>query len=304
MAHSLGDYAAMRHAAERALDLYRSVGDERGVAWSLQRLGTALGNQGDLDAGIPLLEESIACFRTIGDERGLASALNNLASALLARGDAAAALPLFEESVDVFRRLGRPHELPVPLSNLGLAALLQGHHADALRRFDEGVALAEELRYTEAVAYGLEGLAAALAGLGDHEGAATLLGAAETAAATVGITLEPLEQRIHEQTVALTARALGADAFAAALTGGRALAPAEARACAVEVLRGGQSTQSGHGSGKTSRYGRASSITRATDGRAMQRRDVARQVRRGRARPSGARRGRSGAPARRRSRRA
>ena len=207
VAHSLGDYAAMRRAAERALELYRSAGDERGVAWccsgSARRSATRAISPPASRWSSRAWGASARSTTSAGSQR-----LNNLASALLARGDAAAALPLFEESVEVFRAsAGRGAARP--LSNLGLAALLQGRHAEALRRFDEGVALAAELHYTEAVAYGLEGLAAALSGLGDHARAATLLGAAETAAATVGITLEPLEQRIHEQTVALATGASG-----------------------------------------------------------------------------------------------
>ena len=47
-------------------------------------------------------------------------------------------------------------------------------------------------------------------------------------------------------------------------------APAEIVAALRELL--GYGTYSGHGSGKTSRYGRASSITRATTGRTSGRR--------------------------------
>jgi predicted ATPase/DNA-binding SARP family transcriptional activator len=232
VAHSLGDYARMRASAERALELFSSLGDERGIAWSLQRLGSAITNQGNAARGIELNTASVERFRGLDDDRGLASALNNLACALLAQGEAAAAVPLFEEALACFRRLGRPQALPVPLSNLGLAALLQGDHATALARFGEGVALADELGYLEACAYGLEGLAAALAGLGRPADAVRLLGAADAAAESVGITLEPLEQGIHDETEAALRAALPPAAFAAAFAEGRALAPAAALAVA------------------------------------------------------------------------
>jgi hypothetical protein len=145
-------------------------------------------------------------------------------------------VPLFDEAVECFRRLGRPQELPVPLSNLGLASLLQGEHADALARFAEGMLLAAELGYTEAVAYALEGMAAALAGLGEPERSAVLLGAAAAAAESIGMGLEALEQRIHDETEEAVRLALGEPAFDAALAAGRRLAPEAARATALEAV--------------------------------------------------------------------
>jgi predicted ATPase/DNA-binding SARP family transcriptional activator len=232
LAHSLGRFEAMRLSAERALELYRSLGDEPGIAMALQRLGTAVANEGDVALGIALNSESVERFRALGDDRGLASALNNLGCGLLLQGDPAVAEPLFEESLECYRRLGRERE-PVPRSNLGLAALLQQRHRDALARFGEAAALAAELGSTEPEAYALEGMAAALVGLGQTASAATVLGAAAAAAERIGMQLEPLEQGIHDETELTVRAALGDDVFVTRHAAGRQLAPPDARALAL-----------------------------------------------------------------------
>jgi predicted ATPase len=63
-----GDLATMELWAEEALGLSRRLGDARGVALSLHRLGYAVGEAGDWARGQQLLAESLRLFGDLGDE--------------------------------------------------------------------------------------------------------------------------------------------------------------------------------------------------------------------------------------------
>ena len=127
--------------------------------------------------------------------------------------------------------------MPFTLGNLGLAALAGGRPADAHVLFLRALAIADELDYTEALVYGLEGVAAALAATGAPERAATLLGAADAAATAASLVLEPLELRVHDETSAALADALGDDTFAALYAAGGKVGLRDAAADALGEQR-------------------------------------------------------------------
>jgi DNA-binding CsgD family transcriptional regulator len=73
------------------------MNDTRGVAICLNRLGDTLAASGAPDAARERFEESLRLFRSIGNQWGMASALINLGRLALGQGSAAAALaPLHE----------------------------------------------------------------------------------------------------------------------------------------------------------------------------------------------------------------
>jgi hypothetical protein len=139
------------------------------------------------------------------------------------RGELERAAELSEEGLAHYVKAGERYALFYPLFNLALARLWQGRGDEALERFASGVELAHELGYREQVIYFVEGLGAAHAAAGEHERAARLLGAANAAAAEMGILLEPLERDMRARAVAASTAALGEAGFAAAHAEGGAL---------------------------------------------------------------------------------
>ena len=201
LAMRLGDYDRAAELGEESLALYRSLGDEAGIALALNRLGAAVSNLGDLDRAVSLQKESAAMYHELGDERGVAIVLSNLGYRLVIQGAYEEAKFLCDEALSLFRKLDERASMPLPLINLGLAALMQDRPEEALAYFREGLQLGHELGFVVPIVYSLDGLAAALAGIGALEQAATVLGAAEAAVESTGVSLEPLEQEIHDRTV-------------------------------------------------------------------------------------------------------
>jgi tetratricopeptide (TPR) repeat protein len=221
VALSQGDYDAMAQFARDGLARFEQLGDRRGMAEALDRLATAAANQGDLDGGMELYERSLALWREIGDERGLGISTTNVGCLALMQGDLERAVVFSREGLALYERAGQRDLMLHPMFNLGLAELLGARHADALTRFSEGLALGLEMDYRESIALNLEGLAGVHAATGEHERGARLLGAAEQVAEDAGFKREPLEQDLHDRTVATLRAGLGDEAFAAAFAAGR-----------------------------------------------------------------------------------
>jgi predicted ATPase/DNA-binding XRE family transcriptional regulator len=192
--------SASLHPAERALALYRELGDRRGIAEAQGLIGRAhifLGNiaqgeklsgqtleallalgarktvlfvleslaiarllAGDLPGARQRFREALATGRAVGAERLVAIIATNLAEAEFRGGDAAAALRLADEALDVLRALGDTRHVANTGSNF--AAYLV-----ALRRYDEAraaardaVTAARDTQSPELVACALQHLAA------------------------------------------------------------------------------------------------------------------------------------------------
>jgi len=237
LALRLGDYEQAELRAAESLAVYRSLGDDHGTAGALNRMGAAVSGRGDVARATALQEESAALYRRLGDERKLAVVLNNLGYRLFIQGEHEQGRLLSEEALSLARRLGDRTGMQLPLINLGLAAFLEARYDDALPCYREALRLAQELGYVVPRIYALDGLAAVLAATGEAERAAAINAAVEASAERTGVSLEPLEQQIHEQTVEVAREALSEAAFAAARETGSRLTIDEAAARALAADR-------------------------------------------------------------------
>ena len=209
-----------RDRATRALDLYRELGDERGVLTTLTVLGNAARRALDADEATLLFEESATIAERLGLTEDVAVALANLAGLAIDRRDYATASELVRRSLDAYRDAGRLEAYAIGLQMLAYAELPQGRAEDAAAAARESVDLAWKLGFREVLVNSLVVLAAAVADA-EPERAAELLGAADSVTDAGD---EPLEQRqleLREDTERQLAERLGAESLAAALVAGR-----------------------------------------------------------------------------------
>jgi predicted ATPase/DNA-binding SARP family transcriptional activator len=238
LALRLGDYEQAVLLAEESLAVYRSLGDEPGIAVALNRLGSAVSAAGDGARAVELQQESADLYRQLGDDRGLAVVLSNLGYRLVIQGEPAQARILCEESLAISRRRNDAAGMPLPLINLGLASFLQGYYDEALVCFRQGLELSRQIGHVVPKVYCLVGVAAVLAATGDAEEAATIAGAAQAAREATGVSVEPFERRIFEQAMETARQSLAEDAFAAARALGSALSLDDASARALAARDG------------------------------------------------------------------
>ncbi len=228
------DYARSTEYHARALELYRAIGDQRGIAFALNNVGVQLMCQGEFTQCRQFLEESLCVRRQIGDQPGIAMMLNNLGVLALYQGDAATARPVLVESLALYRQLQNKRTIANTLDNLGDAALHEGEWGEAQQCFRESLGLHRELGSKAGLADALDGLAKTAAAQDHGTRAARLFGAAATLREVIEAPLSPVVRRIYERHLAAAHALLAPAAWDAAWAAGQQMALDQAVAYALE----------------------------------------------------------------------
>jgi len=265
-----GGYAIAGDYCQEALAIARAAGDDHLVADLLHVRAWLLVRQGQPSAALPLIEqglglarrlgrphltarlfsarafatnvagdpagaardnaEALRLFRQAGDQLQAGTQLCNLSDYQLWTGDLDAARRCLAESLDIARALNARTSAVIGTFNLGLAEYLGGSPDAAEALFTESLDLAGRIGMKRHTAYALIGLALAGHGGAGPGWSARLHGAADRALADLGHSLQPLEARLAGLDRQRLRAAMGAEAFEAEYTAGRALGAAEVAA--------------------------------------------------------------------------
>jgi predicted ATPase len=126
-----GDYPAAKRFLEQSLTLYEELGDQPGIATSLNALAVSARNRGDYPAAQSSFERSLACWRTLSDRLAIARCLHNLANVVKVRGDYPRAQWALREAADIFEELGDRTGAAWSINQQGDIARAQGDMAAA-----------------------------------------------------------------------------------------------------------------------------------------------------------------------------
>ncbi len=80
LATAQGDYPAAEHFLQQGLSLYEELGDQPGIAASLNALAVSARDRGDYSSAQSNFERSLACWRMLSDRLAIARCLHNLAN--------------------------------------------------------------------------------------------------------------------------------------------------------------------------------------------------------------------------------
>jgi DNA-binding CsgD family transcriptional regulator/tetratricopeptide (TPR) repeat protein len=224
-----GDYDKATALHGQALKLYKELGDDSGVAFSLMCLGAQYNEPGDHERAAPFFEGALALSRRIGDRPNIANTLLNLADVERMRGNYERAKTLGMESMALAREMEDKWQLARIVVWVGLLTVFSGDERDLAEGFlKEALVLSWELGNWTSGAYCLEGFAGLAAAKAQGGRAARLWGAAEALRKTIGDPLS-IEGRLYFERSMVAARAqLGEAAWEAALAEGRAMGLEEA----------------------------------------------------------------------------
>jgi predicted ATPase/class 3 adenylate cyclase len=192
---------ARRHAAE-LVDVRRSLGDDEEIARALVVLANVDAALGEQEKAASLYEEAAVHARQADARSALAGIMSNLGYLALLRDDPAAARVTCLEAVTLFEELGFGEEAAGAWLNVTAAELLLGDVDAARAAFTRSLERYVGLGHAEGVGYCLDIAAVIAERVGDSRRAAVLIGAAAAARERNGSILPPVEQRLHDETVA------------------------------------------------------------------------------------------------------
>ena len=216
---------------EQSLALYRSLGDETGIAHLLMRLAHSAYYRGDLGASQALADESLALHRRHGLAMGEMQVETLLGRLDIAAGNVENGLAKLETCARQARELGFAWWEVVTLVSLADEILASGLCPDPEAHVRRGVEVAERIGNHTNVVYGLLQLARIAADRGDAQRAGRLWGAVE--AETERRPPDGWDPDESEHTVVL--RGLSGPAFERALAVGRSHSLEEAVADALSA---------------------------------------------------------------------
>jgi non-specific serine/threonine protein kinase len=234
LADTRNDYCSARAHYEESLNIFQEMGDRWGMAAVLDLLGGAVHKQGDPAAARANFAESLDIYRELGEQGGTASVLHSLGRVSLDEGGHAAARAYFEQSLVIFREIGDRLCVANNLFGLGRVAKALGDRVLAWTYHQESLVLYQEIGDPSVMTISLETLASLGAEDGKPELAVALWATAEALRAKIGAARLLEETEEHDRAVAEVRRSLGAEAFAASWTAGRAMTMEEAVALALE----------------------------------------------------------------------
>src|SRR5581483_3816925 len=139
----------------------------------------------------------------------------------LNEGDTARAASQVEQALALFQEMKLPYGTILSLYALAQVAEASGNHMDSQTLYEQGVMLTSKSGNKRTLAFGLEGVAAAVAAQGNPAWAAHLWGAAEAQREMTGAPLPPIERAPYNRAVTAARTWLGEQAFATAWAQGR-----------------------------------------------------------------------------------
>lgn len=157
VAYRQARYADAIQHADSAIADATSVGDLATVARASYVAGSAFDDLGR-EGGRPYLERAIQIYETLNDARGLSAALNNLGIHHYARGRWNESVTLYRRSREADERAGDPLNAAVHANNEAEVLSDQGHLADAEPLFREMVRACAAASFPIGVALGTANL--------------------------------------------------------------------------------------------------------------------------------------------------
>ena len=239
LAREQGDSATAWEQLSEGIAIYRQQGDEHGIAWGLNTMAEVAILDEDPQRAEALLAESRTVWQNDGSNwycLWSAWTFNHLGHAAQLRGDYERADDLHQQALALFRSLGEQNfGLPWAYQSLGETALGRGRLDNAKRWFNQGLAISRQLGDQASITWCLAGLGSAAA-LDEEPGRAVLLwSAAERLRQEIGCRTAPAARVTYERALALVRAQLGAGAFEAAWSAGRAQTLEQAIAEALEA---------------------------------------------------------------------
>lgn len=169
------DYQQAIDLFEESLGLFRGLGDEREIAGALWNLGEVARRQCNYASAEEHYHESLALYETLKDKHGVATQLRCLGEVARNQGDLNKARKLFNDSIPIFQEIGDKGCKAFALNGLGLVAHNYGDEAHAIELGEESEAAFREMEWKVGAAYALDLLGRAYCSQGDFIRANQLL---------------------------------------------------------------------------------------------------------------------------------
>jgi predicted ATPase len=181
------DYDLSRSYHEQSLEIYRILGDKKGVSGNLESLAMICMHLRDYERSFDLFSDSLQLRRDINDLDGISSALTNLANVSTFQEEYTAAIAYVEEALEIDRKIGNLQAIVCNLCNIGAIAYFQQDYLKSYKMYKEALIMNQDIADMDNNALCLEGIALSFAFLNRVRQSAVLFGAASKIRSRYGL---------------------------------------------------------------------------------------------------------------------
>ncbi|MFN6568047.1 CHAT domain-containing tetratricopeptide repeat protein [Dendronalium sp. ChiSLP03b] len=130
---------------EKALSLYRQVGDRSSQAFTHGHLGKIYSDLGQQRKALENLNQALLLRRQLGDKKGETITLNNIGNVYSDLGEPQKALEYFQQALLLKRQMGDKAGEAITLNNIGNVYLNSGEPQKALDYFHQSLPLRQQV---------------------------------------------------------------------------------------------------------------------------------------------------------------
>jgi CHAT domain-containing protein/tetratricopeptide (TPR) repeat protein len=177
--HFLSQSSESIDYASQALQIFRTLGDQKGIAETLNTMGVGYEYIGEYKKALDLYQQSLELRQEIGDIRGEAEALHNIGVYYYRTGDLSKALEYYDRIIPLWEEIADWKALGNTLSAMGLAYSSLSENQKAISYYSEALPLQRMGGDTRSEASTLNNIAMLLVDLGDLQKALDYLKRAE-----------------------------------------------------------------------------------------------------------------------------
>jgi DNA-binding SARP family transcriptional activator/tetratricopeptide (TPR) repeat protein len=163
---------ALQHAAEAATIL-RTLGDKRGQAAALDRIGIIHRDAAKFRDALACHREAIEIYQETDDRLGLAKALVHAGMTLGSLGRSSEQMEYLNEALSTYSRIGDMSGQAITLNNIGTAQYHRKHHEDAMRSYQSSLDIFHKIGGTQYLTILEHNIGRLRQHRGDHEAAIT-----------------------------------------------------------------------------------------------------------------------------------
>jgi len=175
-----GDHVTTKMHLEKALKIWREIGDQSEIAFTLGHMGWAYFFEGEGSAALRCFEESLELHRKSANKLATNRAILYICQVLVSEGQVAKARPLANEALELGLILNDRRAQLEAHHYIADCALIESDATTAHQHYSYSLRAALELGDMLNASIQMQGMAMALAGMSQHE-RALLLGSAAAA---------------------------------------------------------------------------------------------------------------------------
>jgi tetratricopeptide (TPR) repeat protein/predicted Ser/Thr protein kinase len=154
---------------QEALAIYRSIGQKRGIATSLNEIARTEVLLGKTKDALANFQGALQIRRDIGDKRGLGDTLIDLGNFYDDRGDHDQALRMYKESLQIERDIGNEGLQAACLNNIAGVYFAKGEYEDARTYYQQVLQLREKSKAPEDIVESFHNLAETSVKMGEYD---------------------------------------------------------------------------------------------------------------------------------------